>query len=240
MSAFMITPIGIAIIALYSFVIGAAALFLGRLLKGFRWRWWLLAPPALILMALPWAEEAWIAWHFNEACKDAGVKVYRTVEVEGYVDDTSRQSRRSVKPTYWKADSKSLAPFDRAGYSIIEHMLDDGGVYRDERRPDGLMGSVLDHPTMRYHLVHHYQPTRYRYEEPIGWRLQKMERQVIDSQTGEILGRDTIIKRWYPMADAVWIGLFGSYPKLCPGPQSPLNTKQPPFPQSVLKPVSHS
>jgi len=225
MSAFMITPIGLAIIALYSFAIGAVTLLLSRLLKNLRWRWWLLAPPTLLLMALPWAEEAWIAWHFNQACKDAGVKVYRTVEVEGFYDGTQ---------------STAFHYIDKYGFRFMEQQEDNGKILHVE----GMMGNwtkiVLDSPSARYRLVYRYQPTPYRIEEPIGWRLQKMERQVIDSQTGEILGRDTIIKRRYSMADAVWIGLFGSYPKLCPGPQSPLSTPQPPFPQSVLKPASHS
>lgn len=237
MNGFMITPIGIVIIAVYSFVILMAVLFLSRLMPKFRWKWVLLAPPAALLLSLPWAEEAWISWHFKEACKDAGVTVYRQVEVEGYVDDTSRRSRRSVTPGFWKLDVGSLESFDRAGYSFIENMLDDGGVLRVERHPSGLMASVLEHPTARYRLVHHYQPTPYRIEEPIGWKLQKIERRVIDSQTGEILGRDVIIKRVLPTHEALIAGLFGTPIVLCPNPDVQPYVKPLPFPRAVLKPL---
>ncbi len=237
MSGFQISPFGIVIIALYSFAIGTAALVLSSLLKNLRWRWWLLAPPALLLMALPWAEEAWIAWHFKEACKDAGVKVYRQVEVAGYVDDTSRSPRRSVTSGFWKGDEGSLKSFDRAGYSFIENMLDDGGVLRVERRPDGLMADVLDHPTARYRVAHHYQPTQYQIEEPIGWKLEKIERQVIDRQTGEILGRETTIKRVLPAYEALIAGLFGPPIVLCPSPDVLPYVQPLPFPQAVLKPL---
>ncbi|MDR0776219.1 MAG: hypothetical protein LBE81_06230 [Azonexus sp.] len=242
MSAFQITPFGLAIIVIYSFAIGSVALFLGRQLKDFRWRWWMLAPPALVLLALPWAEEAWIAWHFHQACKDAGVKVYRTVEVEGYLNAaTSIYERQKVSlGPQFPNNPTELADFEKQGFRYFENLLTDGGARHLERVDDKVIVTLLDKPEARYHVVYHHRPTRHRYEEPIGWRLEKTERQVIDSQTGEILGRSTTIRRWYPMVDAIWIGLFGSYPKVCPGPQSPLSTPQPPFPQSVLKPASHS
>jgi hypothetical protein len=238
MSAFQITPFGIVIIAAYSFAIGTVALLLSRLLKNFRWRWWLLAPPALLLMALPWAEEAWIAWHFNEACKDAGVKVYRQVEVDGYVNDSSRSSRKSATPGLWKLDSGSLNAFDSAGYRFTENMLDDDGALRVERHPEGLMVTVLDHPSGRYHLRYAYQPNYHSHEESVGWRLQKVERQVIDSQTGEILGRDVIIKRWASVGDALWAQFIGSTLRMCPAPDFQPQIPSLPFPQSVLKPIS--
>jgi len=223
MSAFMITPIGLAIIALYSFAIGAVTLLLSRLLKNLRWRWWLLAPPALLLMALPWAEETWIAWHFNEACKGAGVKVYRQVEVEGFYNGTG----------------SGYSFIKDLGFKFIEYK-EHGEIFHLERPEGQWRKTIIDRPSAKYHVIYAYQPTPYRIEEPIGWRLKKIERQVIDSQTGEILGRSTTIQRWASTADAIWAQFVGSTLRSCPGPESPLNTKQPPFPQSVLKPASHS
>lgn len=218
MSAFQITPFGVVIIAVYSFAIGIAALVLSRLLKNFRWRWWLLAPPALLLMALPWAEEAWIAWHFNEACKEAGVKVYRQVEVEGYVYDLSRDSRSSTNPGLWKLDANSLEAFDREGYRFRENMLKDGGVLHVERHPEGLMATLLDKPTARYVFKHAYEPVPFRYEEPIGWKLEKFEYEVIDRETGEILGRDTRVTRFPNHMELLWLRYFGPANLGCSGP----------------------
>lgn len=238
MNGFMISPIGIVIIAIYSFVILMVVLFLGRLMSGFRWKWVLLAPPALIFLSLPWAEEAWISWHFNEACKDAGVKVYRQVEVEGYVYDLSRASRRSVGAGLSKLDPASLKSFDNEGYRFRESMLDDGGVLRVERHPEGLMATVLDRPSARYFYRYAYQPRPNAHEEPIGWKLEKVERQVADSKTGEILGRDIHINRGYPIHEALWAQFVGNAMVTCPSPKVQPYVPPPPFPQSVLRPAS--
>lgn len=240
MSGFMISPIGIVIIAVYSFVIFLIVLFLSRLMSRFRLKWGLLMPPALVLLSLPWAEEAWISWHFNDACKDAGVKVYRQVEVDGYMDDSSRSSRKSTKPGLWTMDTGSLKSFDRAGYRFTESMLDDGGVLRVERHPDGLMATILDRPTARYHLKYTYQPAYHSHEEPFGWKLEKVERQVIDSQTGEILGRQIHINRGFPIYEALWAQFFGGAMVSCPSPNVQPYVLPPPFPQSILRPISKS
>lgn len=239
MSNFQITPIGVALIGIYSgFVWLVVTWPVVRLLKGSCLCWpiaWAVAAPFL---AAPWAEEAWIAWHFTEVCKDAGVKVYREVKVEGYVDGSSRSSRRSVNPGLWKLDPGSLESFDRAGYRFVENVLDDGGVLRVERHHEGLLATVLNHPTGRFRLQYAYQPESNSHEEPVGWKLERVERQVIDSQTGEILGRDVSIKRSAPMADALWAQFIGSTLRMCPGPDVQPYAPPPPFPQAVLKPIS--
>lgn len=219
MSAFQISPIGIAIIAAYSFLIGIVARFLSRQMKDIRWRWWLLAPPALLLMALPWAEEAWIAWHFNEACKEAGVKVYRQVEVEGFYDGTIGTGYSFIEDY---------------GFKFMEEKSRDGKIAHTER-PDGQWKTtILEKPSARYHVIYAYQPRPHVYEQPIGRKLEKTESLVVDSQTGEILGRDVLVKRWASIADALWAQFIGSTLRTCPNPDVP----PVPFPQSVLKPIS--
>ena len=222
MSAFQITPIGIVIIAIYSFAIIVVALLLSRALKKLRWRWWLLAPPALLLMALPWAEEAWIAWHFNEACKEAGVTVYRQVEVDGFYDGTMGTGYSFIEDY---------------GFRFMEEKTSDGKVAHTER-PDGQWKTtILEKPSARYHVIYAYQPRPHVYERPIGRRLEKVERQVIDSQTTEILGRDVVINRRASTADELWAQFIGSTIRSCPGPDFQAYTPSPPFMQSVLKPI---
>ncbi|GHT97110.1 hypothetical protein AGMMS49545_23650 [Betaproteobacteria bacterium] len=106
------------------------------------------------------------------------------------------------------------------------------------------MHTLLERPIARYHVIYAYQPNPYVQEEPIGWKLQKMEQRVIDSQTGEILGRKTTIKRVLPTHEALLAGLLGPPIVLCPSPtveaylpQLPFH--QPPFPQSILNPISN-
>ncbi|HQU80925.1 MAG TPA: hypothetical protein PLU47_15845 [Azonexus sp.] len=223
MSAFQITPFGIVIIAVYSFAIGLSALVLSRLLKNLRWRWLLLAPPALLLMALPWGEEAWIAWHFNEACKEAGVKVYRQVEVEGFYDGTMGTGYSFIEDY---------------GFKFMEEKTSDGKIAHTER-PDGQWKTtILEKPSARYHVIYAYQPRPHVYEQPIGRRLKKIESLVVDSQTGEILGRDVLVKRWASIADALWAQFIGSTLRICPDPDLQPHMLPLPFPQSVLKPIS--
>lgn len=204
MSGFQISPFGIVIIALYSFAIGTAALVLSSLLKNLRWRWWVLAPPALLLMALPWAEEAWIAWHFKEACKDAGVKVYKQVEVEGFYDSIMQSGYELVRDK---------------GYRFMEHPSDNGKTVDQIKFVQGeWQKTPLDHPQARYQYKYSYQTTPHRYEEPIGWKLEKLEYQVIDRETGEVLGRDTRITRLPNYMELLWLRFFGPANLGCSGP----------------------
>ena len=222
MNGFMISPTGIVVIAVYSFVILMIVLFLSRLMPRFRWKWVVLAPPALVLLSLPWAEEAWISWHFKEACKDAGVKVYRQVEVEGFYEGTIGTGYSFI---------------EQYNFRFMEEKRPDGKIEHTERPEGQWKTTILDRPSARYHVRYAYQPTPYDYEEPIGWKLRKTERQVIDSQTGEILGRQTTVKRVLPTYEALLAGLFGPPIVLCPSPDVQPYVPPPPFLQAVLKPV---
>ena len=221
MNAFQITIFGIIIIAAYSFAIVALVMALSGLLKNFRWRWWLLVPTALLLLALPWAEEAWIAWHFNEACKEAGVKVYRQVEVEGFYDVTMGTGYSFIEDY---------------GFKFMEEKTSDGKIAHTERPEGQWKTTILEKPSARYHVIYAYQPRPHAYEQPIGRKLEKFERLVVDSQTREILGRDVVINRWASTADELWAQFIGSTMRSCPGPDFQPYTPPPPFLQSVLKP----
>jgi len=233
MSGFILGPVGVVTLAVYSLVVLVIVAGIGALLPRFRGKWALLALPTLVVLAAPWAEEAWISWHFAQACKDAGVKVYRQVEVEGYLDaTTSRRWRGNVKPGFWEGTG-SLKTSGLAGYSFTETILDDGSVLKVESYKNGRMATILDHPTARYHVVNAYHPAPYITEAPIGWKLKKIERRVIDSQTGEILGRETYVKRTLPIYEALIASLFGPPIVICPK-----MIEQPRFPQIILKPTS--
>jgi len=221
MNEYMMSPVGVVVIAVYSFVILMIALFFSRLISSLRWRWGLLTPPVFVLLSLPWAEEAWIAWHFTEACKDAGIHVYRKVVVEGYVDDLSRAPRADQKTGLLYFDHQSLADFDKRGYRFQENMLQDGGVLHLERRSEGIVAQILEHPSARYH---------FRYSDPrqevrIGRKLEKSETIVVDSVTGELMGRDTRFNRYPNLADELLLGLFGQMQTRC---EAPLDQPQSP------------
>lgn len=252
MSGYMISPIGFLIIAAYSAVIGGVFFFVNRLMKGFRWRWMLVGPPALVLLSLPWAEEAWISWHFNEACKDAGVKVYRQVVAEGYAGSiiTSKRGSISIGPLF-SQDPTQQAPFEKDGYRFYEDLLIGGGARHLERAGDRVVVTLRDQPEARYILKYSYQPQPSVIEEPIGWKLKKIERQVIDSHASEILGKETKIIRIFPTHEALVAKYLGPPILICPRSQgnedfnaapklanAPPYTPLPPFPQAIIKPIA--
>ncbi|HNN45834.1 MAG TPA: hypothetical protein PKN34_07240 [Azospira sp.] len=216
MNSLMITPIGIGIIGIYSAVVGVALLWpLFRLLRNSRWKLWVVSIVGLPVLAAPWAEEAWIAWHFNEACKDAGVTVFRQVEVDGYADGTGQYDRKSIKtgPLFNDGSTRQL-DFEKAGYRYYEDLLKDGGARHLEREEGQMMVTILDHPQARYH----YKFLDPRQEIPIGRRLKKFGDQVIDSETNEVLGSDTRFVRYPNLAETLWLQYFGPAALSCSGP----------------------
>ena len=217
MNSLMLTPIGIGIIGIYSVIVGVVILWpLSRLLENSRWKRWVVSIVGFPLLAAPWAEEVWIAWHFNQACKDAGVKVVRQVEVEGYASGTNqykRQSRNEAGPLF-KDDQPHQLDFEKAGYRFYEDLLTDGGARHLEREGGQMMVTILDRPQARYH----YKFLDPRQEVPIGRRLKKFGWQVIDSETDEVLGSDTRFARYPNLADSLWVQYFGPSALGCNGP----------------------
>jgi len=211
---YQITFVGVWIIAIYSTIV--FLLIVRPLARGLGDRvlqWTIAAPIAVVLLAAPWAEEYWIASRFEEACKDAGVHVYKQVEVDGFVDATSVSQRPEVSSTDPKLlynDAHSLAKWDRdLGYRFKETLLSDGGVWHVERYPDGVYYSVLDNPIARYHFKYAYQPSKYVTTEQVGWKMEKLEYLVVDSEKEEILGRETKYRRYLSIQEGSWRKFWG-------------------------------
>ena len=169
-----------------------------------------------------------VTWHFKEACKDAGVKVYRQVTVEGFYGST--------QPTAYL--------YIEEGFRFMEHLENDGKILHLERPGGVWQKKFLDTPSARYHVKYAYQPTGFGHQEPVGWKLYKLESQVIDSQTGEVLGRETNFKRIFPTHEALLAALLGPPIKWCPSPYPLPNINVRPYippptlDRSVLKPIT--
>lgn len=223
-----ISIFGIAIAAIF-YTVGALILVtLKRLLRSNRWRQLVIAPLTVLVVAAPWADELWIAWHFSALCKDAGVHIVRSVEVEGFLNDTTRSSSEHLIGRLI-TDAESVTSFDRSGYRFKESRLKDGKVWRLERVAEGVQTSVIDKPTARYHY------TITRYHQDAGYQLEAIEYAVVDSQTGEVIGRKATYKRYPGWVNAIWIRYFGSGMTMCPDPER--GPRQLRFPESVLMPI---
>ena len=140
----------------------------GARLKKTRKRVWPVMVPLFLLLYLgPIAEELVIARNFDRLCKqDAGIFVYKTVEVDGFYDDTTH---------WWRQLAES-------GYQWMESRDNTfGGLFRVERDGDGLRHFEIDKPTARYH----YKWPEYNFQ--IGHKLFKQSETVVDTESGEVL-----------------------------------------------------
>ena len=203
------------------YALAATALFFGWLWLR-RWRSWrlVIVPVALVALIAPWADEVWIAWRFGQLCKDAGVHVYRKVETDGYYDATTTGWSKSEVVT----DPRQITDYENSGFRFRERNTSVSGhapgkISHLEKYPDGTWRiTVIDRPMARYHYKHSYQPSPHVYEEPMGWGLEKKEQIVIDTETKEVLGRDTRYRRYPSFVTQLWAKYFGSAVVGCDGP----------------------
>lgn len=176
------------------YVVGTAALaVLWYLLR--RWKvvaWALVVPLWLGLLVAPWLEELWIAYHFGQACKDAGLVITKKVQVEGFYDDTRETHAGPRTP-------QGAEELDHSGYRFYEMKpgparIGQTKVVHLEKTNGEWVATVVEHPTARYHFQQPYNHAR------LGHKITKIERMVIDSETGTVIARERIYGRdapWY-------------------------------------------
>ncbi|MCW8962773.1 MAG: hypothetical protein OQL16_03175 [Gammaproteobacteria bacterium] len=172
----------------------------------------IIASLGLIVLALPWVEEIWIAYHFNEACKDAGVHVVKQVEVDGYYDATGSGP---IEEGYIDS-SQAIAAYEKSGFRFIEYKLGyrkPGKVSRVEKQDNGKwLLTIHDRPTAQYHYRHTYN------HEVVGYQLKKHERDIYDSAKNKVIGRDTAYARYPNTIEGLWIRFIGSGQLMCNHP----------------------
>lgn len=153
---------------------------------------------AIFVIALPWIDEIWIAYHFHEACKDAGIHVSRQVDVDGF---------------YYDAIRSGYSLINHYGYGFMEHKSRKAGKVDHITKTDGQWKKeTIDKPTARYHLKYSYKHT------PVNVQLTKFESVVLDSVTNEIIGRDTRYSRYPGWLNSLWMGSYGTGQTICKGP----------------------
>ncbi|TNF92100.1 MAG: hypothetical protein EP297_14065, partial [Gammaproteobacteria bacterium] len=164
-----------------------------RFLPGSKIVFWVLAT---VVTALPWADEVWIAYHFNDACKDAGIHVKRQVVVDGFykasTNDPSDENKIIDEPERFQR-------YVNEGFRYKEVRTREGKVRHREVKDGIIEQTILDKPESRYHLVHTHNHTK------IGYQLKKHEMVVFDSQLNQVIGRDTSYARYPALVDRLWI-----------------------------------
>lgn len=167
----------------------------------------------------PWVEELWIAYNFDRLCrKDAGVFINKTVEVDGFYDDTTGWGPRQLSESRYRfMESRDiltgrLIRVDQADDNARQETLrwyseknpgkeraKDAFVVRqvNDREqiavaPDGTAAwrvNVIDKPTAQYHY------RRVDSHRPTAHGVKRFENSVLDNRTGEVLARYTDYSR---------------------------------------------
>jgi len=212
-----VTGIGTFIVVCYSTLILAAVALCYFLMRGWRWKWVAIAPMLLgvgWLAYAPNAEERDIKTRFAELCKDAGVKIVRKVEVDGFYDDTIPNGLEVVSP-------QGAAVYEKQGFRFYEYRFSRNAygkqilnpelrVVRYEKERDKWTGTLLKEPLARYHF------TRLRYGEAVGYKISATEYAIIDSQTGETVAREIKYTSWPNQVDLWWMSMLGNPARVCP------------------------
>ena len=216
------------IAAIYAVAIGAFWLVWARLLgrKFTGPAVWVVV--AAIVIA-PWVEELWIAYHFGQACKEAGTFIYKKVQVDGFYDDTTGWGPRQLAESKYRfVESKdvlykALSRVERADdvsrdralawYAdknrgkqrpkdlyVVHPVSDKEQIVVSSNGVDAWSVTKIVRPTARYHYI---------WPNPYGARVAhkvgKSERIVIDTETKEEpIARYTGFGRRPPW---FWIGL---------------------------------
>jgi hypothetical protein len=196
--------------------------WLGKTLRK-RWdgAWKLMVPLFALLYIGPIAEEPWIAWNFGQLCKkDAGIFVYKTVEVDGFYNGTGA-TLDLVRPGNYKfieADDEDGKGAKRLEFG--DEKWRRAAIARYEQQNPGKSAAdqkyirvdmeektqALVYPTQgdSWRITKLEQPTaRYHYKElashlPVSHQVKKFERVVVDQQTQDVLGRYLIYYRGTP------------------------------------------
>jgi hypothetical protein len=195
----------------------------------------------------PWVEELWIAYNFDRLCRrDAGVFVNKTLEVDGFYDSTMRSGYEITKRAHFKfvehptedrkgTERVELATTAERDMALRWYAERNPGSERPKDRsvfhplsdretiavlPNGVDAwkiTKLEKPTARYHFRSATSHQAIRAAHKI-WRE---ETSVVDTQTGELVGRYTSYARapyWFYMS--LGPGSYG-----CDGPDGGPNTK---------------
>jgi len=140
-------------------------------------RWTVVAPLAVVILVLPWLQEAWIAWKFSHVCRDAGLHIAREVHAEGFYNDTVITGAKSGPITY----PKWIEALDKSGYSFTETPRYGGKVSHVEKVNGRWTLTVLDRPTARFHFK---MPVSFA---DLGQGIYCSEETVVDTQTHQTI-----------------------------------------------------
>lgn len=214
------TEIGTFIIACYTALLLAVVALCYFFMRRWRWKWVVIAPMLLGVAWLayaPFAEERDIQARFADLCKDAGVRVVRKVEVEGFYNDLDTTAPGPRTP-------QASIEFERQGFQYYEFRFSrpyvagrvatdnsEGRVVHIEKQDGEWKANLLKEPRARFHFK------KLRNEEKVGPKIWAREQHaIIDSQNGEIIAREVGYMSLPNKIDLWWISMLGNPLRSCP------------------------
>lgn len=146
-------------------------------------------------------EAAYVDWRFRQLCEEAKLTITRKVVVNGFYDD-------GYSTGGWGDTNAVLG-----AYEFVEWRDKQGRIWRTERGEGEKSRTVrIDAPTARYYW------RKQQWETPVSHLLWRKEETVIDSATGDVIGKSVIGYRRPPFIDALWLRFFDAPPAMCMAP----------------------
>lgn len=188
---------------------------IGLGLKPGPFKWGTLGLLGVVLAAIPVGDDAYIQWHFNRLCRDAGMHYEKKIAVDGYYDSVMTGPSTAGPITNLPA----IESYDRDGFRFFERRAGYApGKYGDQplqyshvEKADGKwQTSILDRPTARYHYKHSSK------HDAVAFQVTKFEDVILDTETKKVIGRRTIYTRYPGWLDSRWLGFFDTQGKQCP------------------------
>ncbi len=200
---------------------GLLVWFWSGLRQRMRRAWVVMVPLFALLYIGLIAEELWIAWNFGRLCaKDAGIFVYKTVEVEGFYDDVMGWGVRQLSDSGYKfMESKSAIDGMRSRVEVADDQARDMAIdwydknhagkktppdyYITYEASDGRKIIVSPDRTRAWHLFRITSPAaRYHFfrdaGSDTGHKLRKQESRVLDSKTDDLIAEYRVYIREAP------------------------------------------
>jgi hypothetical protein len=157
-----------------------------------------IAAVAMVPLMAMVGEAAYVDWRFRQLCEEAKFTITRKVVVDGFYDDNGNDDY-SKRDTFWGGD-----------YKFVEWRDKEGRKWRTERGEGEKSRTVrIDKPTARYHWRDQ------EFKSPVGHLLWRKDESILDSVTGEVIGKSVIGYRRPPFIDALWMRFFDAPPAMC-------------------------
>ncbi|OGO40013.1 MAG: hypothetical protein A2Z03_12050 [Chloroflexi bacterium RBG_16_56_8] len=210
-----ISAIGLFIMAVFYALAAGLFLLVRRWLRDWKPKWVVLIPLAIISLVLPWADEVYISYRFAKLCEGAGVQVVRKVEVEGFYNETTSGPSEPGPIT----NQQAIDAYDKGSYRFYERKAREK-VSHVEKANRKWEVSILDRPTARYHykrIIDYRDEHGIHHEKQVAHQIQMIGEVVIDSETGEEIGRNVEYMRYPGWIEGLWVRFFGTGQTICKG-----------------------